>query len=79
MANRKIEPNAQNSEFDPEAHPSGARIERMIENADRAREGLAPREETHERYTPTEDPAEGERGDSRKAPHRMDPDHRERR
>ena len=67
----KAEPNAQNSELDPQAHPSGARIEKMMKS---------------EHYVSPEEPAEGsrddvdeDRGDSLEAPHRMDADNRENR
>lgn len=33
----RSEPNAQNSEINPQAHPSGARIEKMMEDAERDR------------------------------------------
>ncbi|MES2964768.1 MAG: hypothetical protein V4760_12830 [Bdellovibrionota bacterium] len=56
------EPNAQNSELDPETHPSGARIERMKEDVDRAK---------GERDT-----AEGSRADVPEAPHRQTPESR---
>jgi hypothetical protein len=64
------EPNAQNSELDPQVHPSGARIERMKEDVDRAKG------EREANYEPTHDTAEGSREDVPEAPHRQTPESR---
>ncbi len=106
MATRS-EPNAQNSEINPEAHPSGARIERMMNRANRemsagkpgvdvsereaneisndtnrsdVAENLGPdqgrdHQRPSERYTSTDDPAEGAR-DQVSDGHRQSPEDR---
>lgn len=87
---RKSEPNAQNSELNPKAHPSGARIEKMMRDVAESNmkpdqgcgdETLRPSERAT-RYVSPEDPAEGGRDEypftdsSTETPHRMDPDDR---
>lgn len=89
--NKRNEPNAQNSELDPGAHPSGARIEKMYEdrnNQGRVDQNVGVGGEKGERgetlrpserppsYIPTQDQAEGERDENTMAPHRMDPEER---
>lgn len=66
----KREPNAQNSELDPQVHPSGARIERMKEDVDRAKG------DRKSSYQAPEDTAEGSREDVPAAPHRQTPENR---
>lgn len=79
------EPNAQNSELSPNAHPSGRHTEQMYNNAQRAanEEHLRPSERVldgshrhHAEQISPEDPAEGARDASTEAPHRMDADDR---
>lgn len=67
------EPNAQNSELDPKAHPSGERIERMTEEVNRAKS----EKPIVAGYEPTHDLAEGSREDVPEAPHRKTPETRE--
>ena len=87
MANRS-QPNAQNSELDPKAHPSGARIEKMMNDQKNQSsssqsdgekglygETLRP-SEREDSYVPTQDKPEGNRsqtGDN----HRRSPGTRE--
>jgi hypothetical protein len=82
MANRS-EPNAQNSELDPNKHPSGARIEKIMtgesasaEKTDNDKglygETLRP-SEREDSYIPTQDKAEGSREDV----HRRSPSNRQ--
>ena len=83
MAN-KAEPNAQNSEINPAAHPSGARIENMIADHQGQKKGTEPGSNNiqqparhkGEHYMSPEEPAEGSRDLSTEAPHRMDADDR---
>ncbi len=80
---KRSEPNAQNSELNPKAHPSGARIEKLIQQAEDGVEGEQGvrghdlSDAGSSRYISPEDPAEGDRGISTEAPHRMDPNDRE--
>ncbi len=82
---RKSEPNAQNSELKPEAHPSGARIEKMMNEADREQKPEGDQDtllelgngnlRPSERYSPPLDEAKGEgerQSKSPPAPHRND-------
>ena len=64
------EPNAQNSELDPQAHPSGARVERMEEDVNRAKG------DRKENYEPPHDRAEGDREQVPEEPHRSTPETR---
>ena len=85
MANRS-EPNAQNSEIDPQAHPSGARIEKMMGNRENKGsqteeekglygETLRP-SEREDSYIPTQDKPEGNRSQTGEN-HRRTPGNRQ--
>lgn len=77
----QTEPNAQNSEFDPQAHPSGSRIEKMMQkqNNSTSEQSTTPRPRTRESL-PTDEPAEGGRdqlSETSSESHRRSPNTRE--
>jgi hypothetical protein len=66
------EPNAQNSEINPKAHPSGARIEKMMSDANAAQAGGRPSSPVESAEKPATGPERGIHGEMLRPSERED-------